>query len=400
MVPNTRQVLATVGSTAAIEDEAAIEITGTGAAGTTWFATTRRAHTTLITTNGLGNGMLRWRRDPTGLPVGHHVDTLTVLAGGASAMVIDTLTITSGSPPPPPPPVNPILASVSPSSRLQALTQQNGWAPDSGSLTISGSSAESAAWTVTARKAHTSVLTTSGTGSATIQWRRRLNGLAPGTYVDTITVAVAAAGSHAIIDSLIILPQTTADLSKRGGRTKVMQTGNGRAAAVGADTTSVTVSTAGDTGGGSQPALWVATTGASWIRITSGLTPTAAPIQWQRDLDLLPLGRHIDSVVVSLSTNPAMRGVYVDTVDVILVTEPAPALAVEDLARGGKLNTDQRDLFDAIGNRNGRYDLGDFLAWVDRNQIALTGAMMQEIDVARLREATAESLPPRNSGPN
>jgi hypothetical protein len=135
----------------------------------------------------------------------------------------------------------------------------------------------------------------------------------------------------------------------------------------------------------------VATTGASWIRITSGLTPTAAPIQWQRDLDLLPLGRNIDSVVVSLSTNPAMRGVYVDTVDVILVTEPAPALAVEDLARGGKLNTDQRDLFDAIGNRNGRYDLGDFLAWVDRNQIALTGAMMQSVVEVRTREAAAKA---------
>jgi hypothetical protein len=389
LLPNTRRVQAVAGSTELLEDEAAIEITGTGAPGTTWFVTKRRASTTILTTNGLGEGALRWRRNPTGLAVGHHVDTLTVIAGGASAILIDTLTITAGTSPTPPTP--PVVASLSPASRLVVVTQQNGWSDGNGTLALTGTDAATAAWTVAARKAHTSLVTTSGTGPGAIQWRRRLNGLAPGTYVDTITVTVASVSSHAIIDSLIVLQQTTANLSKRGGRTKVMQTGNARAAALGADTTSVSVSAAGDAGGGNQPALWVASTTAPWIRITSGLTPTAAPIQWERELDALPLGRHIDSVVVALSSSPTMRGVYVDTVDVISVAVPTPTLAVEDLARGGKLTGDQRDLFDAFGNRNGRYDLGDFLAWVDRNQIVLTGSLMQSVAEVRVVEEERRS---------
>jgi len=198
---------------------------------------------------------------------------------------------------------------------------------------------------------------------------------------------------RSIIDSLIIVAPSTANLSKGGGKTKVMQTTSGRAASVGADTTSVLASTAGDTGGGGQPPQWVATTTASWIRITHGLTPTAGPVRWERTLDALPLGRHIDSVVVSLSTNQALRGVYVDTVDVVMVTEPTPTLAVEDLVRGGRLHTDQRDLFDAIGNRNGRYDLGDFLAWVDRNRVTLSSGMMQQVvEVQQLEAQRARAV--------
>jgi hypothetical protein len=391
LLAGASRVTAVEGSTQLLEDEAGIELGGSGASGTTWFATNRRASTTIVTNTGIGNGTLRWRRNPTGLTVGHHVDTLTVIAGGATAFLVDTLTITSGTVTPPPTPPAPIVATVAPASRLIVVPQQNGWAPDSAALQLSGTGAASANWTVVARKAHTSILNASGTGPATIQWRRRLNGLAPGTYVDTLTVTVTTLSAHVIIDSLIILPQTTANLSKRGGRTKVMESGRGRAAATGADTTSVIVSTIGDTGGGNQPAQWVATTTAPWIRITNGLTPTTDPIQWERQLDLLPLGRHIDSVVVTLSSNPSLRGAYVDTVDVVQVAEPTPTVAVEDLVRGGKLNVDQRDLFDAIGNRNGRFDLGDFLAWVDRNQIALTGAMMQSVVEVQARETAARA---------
>jgi subtilisin family serine protease/undecaprenyl pyrophosphate phosphatase UppP len=388
--PTSRSTTAQAG-TAAGGDSATVTLSGDNSGSTAWSATKQKAWTTLTTASGTGSGKVKWNRSTSGLSAGTYVDTITVAVSGLpSKTIIDTLVVTP-APVVTPPPTEPLLAAVAPMSRLLVLSQQNGWAPDSAALTITGAGSEAASWTVAARKAHTSILTASGTGTGMIQWRRRLNGLAPGTYVDTITVTVAAAGAHAIIDSLIILPQTAADLSKRGGRTKVMENGRGRAASLGADTTSVTASTAGDTGGGNQPPQWVAATTAPWIRITNGLTPTVDPIRWERELDALPLGRHIDSVVVVLSTNPALRGVYVDTVDVILVTEPTPALAVEDLARGGKLNTDQRDLFDAIGNRNGRYDLGDFLAWVDRNQIALTGAMMQSVVEVQTREAAAKA---------
>jgi hypothetical protein len=392
VTPSSRHVTVQVGAVVG-GDSATVALSGANSTTTAWTATKKRAWTTLTTAGGIGSGVVTWHRSTSGLSAGTYVDTITVTAAGVGPRtVIDTLVVTSEpvvTPPPTPP--APIVATVAPASRLIVVPQQNGWAPDSAALQLSGAGATSANWTVVARKAHTSILNASGTGPATIQWRRRLNGLAPGTYVDTLTVTVTTLSAHVIIDSLIILPQTTANLSKRGGRTKVMESGRGRAAATGADTTSVIVSTIGDTGGGNQPAQWVATTTAPWIRITNGLTPTTDPIQWERQLDLLPLGRHIDSVVVTLSSNPSLRGAYVDTVDVVQVVEPTPTVAVEDLVRGGKLNVDQRDLFDAIGNRNGRFDLGDFLAWVDRNQIALTGAMMQSVVEVQARETAARA---------
>jgi len=49
------------------------------------------------------------------------------------------------------------------------------------------------------------------------------------------------------------------------------------------------------------------------------------------------------------------------------------------LFRAGTISDDQRALLDRDGNNNGRYDLGDFLAWVDRDQIRLSPAAMSRL---------------------
>jgi hypothetical protein len=65
-------------------------------------------------------------------------------------------------------------------------------------------------------------------------------------------------------------------------------------------------------------------------------------------------------------------------------------LAVDELVRGGQMHADQRQLLDGEGNRNGYFDLGDFLAWVDRDRIRLSPAM-----VAKLQSVPAVPMRPR-----
>jgi hypothetical protein len=282
-----------------------------------------------------------------------------------------------------------LTVTLSPASRLAAITQGNGWLPDSAALQVSGGTPS---WSASARQSWTALETISGTGAAKIGWRRRLNGLAPGTYVDTITVSVAGA-THQVLDSLIILAVEKATLTRGGGKTKVLDSGSGRRAEAGGDTTTVMVTTAAVIGGGGQPALWTATTSANWITVLKGgSAPSTGEISWRRQVESLTVGRHIDSVVVTLVANPLIKGTFVDTVDVVFVSEPVPGVAVDGLFRSGPLNGDQLLLMDAIGNRNGRYDLGDFLAWVDRNQMTLNAGMMQQVaEVQRLEAARART---------
>ena len=376
--PASRSGSAQAGASAPA-DSATVTITGDGSSSAIWTAAKRKAWTVLTTANGTGSGKVRWNRNSAGLAAGTYVDTLTVsVAGVTPRTIIDTLLVTA-APVSPPPPV--LTVTVAPSSRLAAIPQGNGWLADSAALQMSGGTAD---WTVSARKSWTTLNATSGSGAGTIGWRRRLNGLAAGTYVDTITVTFAAAGvsPRTIVDSLIILAVDKANLSKGGGKTKVLDSGNGRRAEAGGDTTTVLVSTTASIGGGAQPPLWTATSSASWITVLKGGgTPSAGEISWVRQVESLTVGRHIDSVVVTLTANPAITGTFVDTVDVVFVPEPVAGVAVDGLFRSGPLNGDQLLLMDAIGNRNGRYDLGDFLAWVEKNKIALSPST-----VARLAE--------------
>ena len=51
------------------------------------------------------------------------------------------------------------------------------------------------------------------------------------------------------------------------------------------------------------------------------------------------------------------------------------------------LLTDEPVILDGDGNHNGRYDLGDFLAWVRRANIRLSPSVMQEVQDAMAKES-------------
>jgi hypothetical protein len=109
----------------------------------------------------------------------------------------------------------------------------------------------------------------------------------------------------------------------------------------------------------------------------------------------LSIGTHIDSIVVSLAADPAVRAVYVDSVEIIAVPEPEPVAAARQLfAGGGGLTADQRSALDGLGNGNGLYDLGDFLAWVSRSGVSLSAELVAEVNRAVARgELRSGGLP-------
>jgi hypothetical protein len=78
-------------------DSVAVVLTGKGASATRWTATHGGADwLTLVTASGTGSGVVRWVRYPVNLAPGVYVDTITVVAQGATgspAVILDSITI-------------------------------------------------------------------------------------------------------------------------------------------------------------------------------------------------------------------------------------------------------------------------------------------------------------------
>jgi subtilisin len=369
MTPTSGRIDVTAGSTAASNGSTQLTITGYGAATASWTAAKRKAWTTLAAAGGTGSATVGWSRNPTGLAAGTYVDTITVTVVGVAmpARFIDSLVVSAE-----PPPTQPLVISVSPTSRRVTQPVANGWLPDSANITLSGTGAASTTWTATALKSWESVQTTTGLGSAKLRWQRRLNGLAAGIYVDTITVAVSGGPTTRLVDTLVITLSTASSAKKtRSARMSGNATGGG-SALQSPDTLVVQ--------GTNLP--WTATTGAGWLSLaaTSGTGPGLVP--FTRQVGTLAVGTYVDSIVVRETTTQALVMVHVDTLEIVEVAAPTPEVAVDELFRGGRLTTDQRTAFDGQGNRNGRYDLGDFLAWVERSRIRLSPAVVQQLMAA------------------
>ncbi len=364
--------------TAAPGGTATVTLTGDGAAAAGWGATNRKPWSTLTTNSGTGNGQVVWTRNSAGLAVGTHVDTITVASGAAIAHLIDTLIITA-------PPV-PITVAVSPMNRSTSAQINTAAPQDSATVTLTGDGAASAAWTATKQQTWTTLTTASGTGNGRIRWQRNTGGLAVGTWVDTITITAGSATTR-VIDTLVILPAPVSppppppapkaiSISPRG-RTWRMVFATGFFSLASADAVRDSVMVQGDGSSEMAAMTWEATSTAR-IKIVTATGLVGSRVVWERVPTLLAVGTHIDSVKVRLIGHES-EAWFVDTLVIAQVSAPTPTVAVTQLLKGTGLNTDQQLLLDQVGNRNGRYDLGDFLAWVDRGGVAVSPAMMQQL---------------------
>jgi hypothetical protein len=141
-------------------------------------------------------------------------------------------------------------------------------------------------------------------------------------------------------------------------------------------------------GGGSPSDVWTATTAASRFQIVAAQGLVGTELVWQRLAVTLPAGLYVDTLHVQLQRDPAIRAEFIDTLEIVSVSLPDPAAAVADLFYGNALTADQRTVLDNQGNNNGRFDIGDFLAWVDHDHLRLSAAM-----VARLKELSPPASP-------
>ena len=368
--PASRAVSVQQGGTAP-GDNGTVTLTGTNAGSTAWSATHKQPWTVFSTGNGTGSGTVSWNRNASGLGAGTYVDTITVSAAGATGSpgtIYDTLRITAAP--------APLTIAASPTSReLQVI--QGGSAPgDSANIMLAGANAGSTSWSATRTSSWASLTRSTGTGSGSVKWTRNSSGLAVGTYVDTLKISVTGVSGLAttIYDTLLVAAQTIAvhPGSKRG---KILKSNGASFVTVSVVDSALVDGTIGDSSFG----LWTATTDSPRLQMITSNGALNTSMAWQRlPADLAP-GVYVDTIHVALQTDSTVRVEFLDSLEVVAVNLPEPDVAVSDLFGGNTLTEDQRSVLDRAGNNNGRFDLGDLLAWLDHAHIRLTGALAARV---------------------
>ena len=358
----------TSGATTGHPDSATVSLTGDNSSITGWTANAKRPWTVFTAMAGTGSGKVRWTRNPSGLAVGVYIDTITVTAGGLTAQVMDTLRVNA---PPPPQAPTAIAVTLSPTSRYKSVkegtTQQQ---TDSATVQLTGTGSSLSAWTAFSAKPWTVVTTAAGVGSGTVRWSRNPTNLAVGTYVDTITVVVPTATNspRLVIDTLVV----TAVVA-RGKKARTVGNGNSSDGGSIAVNDSVWIDLA--------PGLaWTVETSAPWIELSRTGGEGAGWLFWRRDFTAVSYGISEDSVVVYTGSGNDREAVFVINETVVTgADDVAAGVAAHTLLGAPGMTALQQQMLDRLGNANGRYDLGDFLAYFDRTGGVLDAALMQRV---------------------
>ncbi len=373
VAPGSRHVTVQQGS-AAPADNATVTLTGDGASATTWNAAVSKSWVSLTIGGGTGSGVVAWTRNTAGLPVGNYVDTVTVSTTGPAslvAIVVDTMTITAAP--------QPLTLAVAPTSRSIEIDAGTTAPGDDASVTIGGDNASSTAWHAVATAAWAELTAANGTGSGPLAWTRNAAGLPAGMYLDTITVSApgTSVGPVRIFDTLVVravaVPQRHLAITPKGRKWRVLTS----------SLLSNIVMPAYDSAlvsdDSSATATWTATADTTLLQLVTTTGTVNSEVVWKWLPAASSVGTHIDSVTVTLQDDPSASATFVDTLEVVDVPAPAPTSAVDALFGRSGMTADQQVIFDEAGNRNGKYDLGDFLSWVDRQHVQLSAQLQQRL---------------------
>ena len=358
-------------------DQVFVSITGTSSQSASWTATNHHSWLALTASSGIGNGPLAWTR-ASGLSAGLYVDTITVVvtgAPGATATVIDSLTVRAAA--------VPLVVAVGPSSHAVSITQGSAAPGDNASVVVTGDGSNVAGWSAQSSASWVTLTGASGVGSGTVRWNRSTTALAAGMHVDTITITVPGSsnGSVAVYDSVRVTalqaPAGVIAIEPKGRKSRVLRS-NGFTNSV-----ATLVDSAMVVGDADEPAgdSWVATASSARLQMLRPVGSINTSVIWQRVSSSPAEGLDVDTVVVVLQRDASVQTQFIDSLQVVDVAAPDPQSAVSQLFGGTSLTDDQRVLLDQLGNHNGRYDLGDFLAWVQRAGIKLTSAMSAQLRV-------------------
>lgn len=235
---------------------------------------------------------------------------------------------------------------------------------DSTDVAFTGWEAQSIAWTAGAKSSWLTITTPTGSGGGKLRWTRSAASLAPGEYVDTISVTAAAAGTPLrFIDTLRVYPPLV-----------IASPADRPPAVMGASYTDDLQSEGGPEG----QRAWTLVAGA----LPAGLTLDASSGRIAGIAETGGGGVFGFTVRVASGDEAAERDFT------MTVTKPTleRTAVLDDLLGGAALATDHRRFLDLLGNRNGRVDVGDVRAWLLDTEGATAAAELPR----RLRERAKE----------
>jgi hypothetical protein len=112
------------------------------------------------------------------------------------------------------------------------------------------------------------------------------------------------------------------------------------------------------------------------------VTLTAAPLP-----GMVFVGWQTDTVATGNTLTLPMQRPY-DVTAVYLANMQIPVQdATDDLLGNPKLDFTQRDFLDQLGNRNGGYDVGDYLALLDRSGVTASPDLLARLQSAKAQPA-------------
>ena len=297
---------------------------------------------------GRGRGRFGFQIAAAELPSGDHEGTVQVRVAG----VADPLTI--------PVSLHIPLASriaVAPTGPARSvLLGSKGPFPDSAVVTFSGPR-PATPWSARHDGGHwLELATASGAGDGAVTWTIDAEGLEVGVYVDTVIVSAAyTMGSPAmVVDSFVVEPPLGIVGPRRTG-------GFGVAGWSLVHSDSLV---SGVFGFGADSAIWTAAgQGSGWLSFERASGSADETIVWTRSARSLSAGDYVDTVTVRVEGRPEVSGLIVDRFGVV------EEIGVEDAALHllglGRLAVMQEQFLEWFGNRDGTFNAGDVLRWLD-----------------------------------
>ena len=139
------------------------------------------------------------------------------------------------------------------------------------------------------------------------------------------------------------------------------------------------------TGGGGQGAVTANRPGdlAAGVFVSEGtpVTLTAAPASGS-----IFVGWRGDTTAAGVTLTLPMGHPYDVEASFLVEVEVPVTDATTEILGGSKLTQDQKNFLDQLGNRNGLYDVGDFLALLRRNGQAVSPQLLKQLVAVKIRE--------------
>ncbi|MDE2795462.1 MAG: hypothetical protein OXL34_11640 [Gemmatimonadota bacterium] len=303
----------------------------------------------LVLTGGVGRGRGRFQYAFVGerMEEGDNEAFITVTGTGVDPVLIPVLAhyflpshLELG---PAGPPVRVLVGSTEPVA-------------DSVAVLFSGPRPDTKWWATHAGGSWLELETATGAGPGAVTWTVNPTDLGVGHYVDTIFVeAEQATGSPAMfVDTFAVQPPLGIEETRES-------------AGYGIDGWSLAPSdslSSGLFGFGAEDLSWSAeASGAGWLVMERTGGGYGEAVVWRRNTEGLAVGVYEGTITVRVDRHPELVGVIVDRFEIV------PPIAVDDAAHHflgeDRLVPGQVLLLDWFGNRDGAFNAGDVLRWLD-----------------------------------